>query len=85
MAKSKKKPVARLASLAELVAIPGFVDTSTVGCILFRRQEHRLRNWVTEAHDNYYGMVLGEGGIPYMCGCGGSMFLCRKHAMELLV
>jgi len=41
-----------------------------------RRQEQLLEQ-------NLYGLVLCEGR-PIVCGCGGSMFLCSKHAIEMI-
>lgn len=35
--------------------------------------------------DNCYGFVVDLSGRAYICGCGGSGYLCRKHAMELLL
>lgn len=33
---------------------------------------------------NCYGLVLTEHGLPVICGCGGSMFLCTDHVQRIL-
>jgi len=37
---------------------------------------------------NVYGLILtlqdDNTFLPVMCGCGGSMYMCKKHADELI-
>jgi hypothetical protein len=42
-----------------------------------------LRDDAAALGRNEYGLVLSDG-LPVICGCGGSLFLCKRHADELV-
>lgn len=83
MDRKNKRPSARLASIAEIVANGEFCRRRIVGWI-FEREERVVERWAITAHTNYHGIVVTSDGTPFMCGCGGSGYLCREHALGLL-
>ncbi len=56
-----------------------------VGNSKFRRE---MDEYGGMSDENCFGLVLqhdpGLGDIPVICGCGGSGYLCSKHAQELV-
>ena len=75
------------------IEIPGYSEqqarniltsrmSTTIGTPEYEREI--TKDWLTH---NVYGILKTldkTGAIPIMCGCGGSMYLCRKHALEML-
>lgn len=49
-----------------------------------REKLKKIFDSTKDFHNNLYGLIL-LNGIPIICKCRGSMFLCEMHANEFII